>query len=155
MRNRVLRLILLTLAITACVTVHTNSTLIDPSAHYAKTCPKSVKLYPNPDSIGRPYQHVALLNSTGEIKYSDEAEMFESMREEAAALGANGIVLGQFDEPGALSQIAANTTQVPLKRRAQAMAIWVPSDAQHTASVCANEKPRSALSSFWRWLRGG
>ena len=147
--------VLLTLATSACVSVHTNSTLMDPSARLARTCSESVKLYLSPDSVQQPYRQVALMNSAGGVNLSDEAEMFESMREEAAAVGANGLLLGTIDEPSAITLVAANANKTSLARKARAMAIWVPGDSAQTASVCAKVKPRSKPSSFWRWLRGG
>ncbi len=59
--------------LSACVS--TNASLIDPTVHYARTCPDGVKLYTTPDRVGQPYREVALLNAKGESNWSDEEDM--------------------------------------------------------------------------------
>ncbi|HEV7836884.1 MAG TPA: hypothetical protein VGO75_02370 [Gemmatimonadaceae bacterium] len=155
MKKTVVGVLILAAATSACVSVQTNSTLIDPAARLARTCSESVKLYLSPDSVQQPYRQVALMNSAGQVNLTNQAEMYASLREEAAEVGANGILLGAIEEPNAITLVAANTTNTSLARKAKAMAIWVPGDAARTTSTCAKVKPRSKLSSFWLWLRGG
>jgi P pilus assembly chaperone PapD len=143
-------------ATSACVSVvHTNSTLIDPTARLARSCAESVKLYLSPDSVKQPYRQVALMNSAGQVNLTNQADMYASLREEAAEVGANGILLDAIDEPTAITLVAANTTKTSLARKAKAMAIWVQGDSAKTAVACAKAKPRSKPSSFWRWIREG
>ena len=139
------------LAISACRSVFTNASLIDPSLHLAKTCPAAVKLYTVPDRVEQPYREVALLNSAGQTSYSSESDMIKSMREKAATVGANGIILSRIDEPsafaklaGQLAQIGADAAgqiaQISAERKGSALAIYVPADSAHTITACANTK---------------
>jgi hypothetical protein len=139
------------LVISACHHVSTNASLIDPSMHLARTCLAAVKLYTMSDRVPRPYVEVALLNSAGQTSYSSESDMIESMREEAAKVGANGLVLGGIDEPDALAKIAGqvaqigadaagHVTQISAERNGRAIAVYVAADSAHTIAACANGK---------------
>jgi hypothetical protein len=139
------------LAISACFGVSTNSSLIDPSLRLAKTCPAAVKLYTVPDAVQQPYREVALLNSSGQTSYSDESDMIKSMRERAAKVGANGIILGGIDEPSAMAKIAGqvaqigavaagSVTQISAERTGRALAIYVPADSTRSIAACTKAK---------------
>jgi hypothetical protein len=139
------------LATSACLGVSTSTSLIDPSLHLAKTCPAGVKLYTVPDRVQQPYREVALLNSSGQTSYSSESDMIKSMREKAAKVGANGIILDGIDEPSAMAKIAGQVAQIgadaagqfaqiSAERKGRAVAIYVPEDSTRTAAACANAK---------------
>lgn len=139
------------LAIAACRTVSTNASLIDPTIHLAKTCPAAVKLYTIPDRVEQPYREVALLNSSGQTSYSSENDLIKSMRDKAAAVGANGIILDPIDEPSAMAKIVGQVAQIgadatgaitmiSAERKGRAMAIYVPADSARTLTACAKAK---------------
>ena len=139
------------LAISACRTVSTSASLIDPSLHLVKTCPAAVKLYTSADRVQQPYREVALLSSSGQTSYSDEGDMIKSMREAAAKHGANVVILSDIEEPSAMAkiagqaaQIAADATgqiaQISAERKGRAIAIYVPADSTQTAVACAKAK---------------
>jgi len=61
--------------------------------------PEEVKIY---DSIGKvpgKYEEIAILTSKGDYRHTDLADMYRSMRAEAAKIGANGLILGEIQEP--------------------------------------------------------
>jgi hypothetical protein len=118
--------------------VSTNASLIDPSVHRARTCPAGIKLYTTPDRVGQPYREVAILNAKGESNWSDEEDMIESMRDKAAEIGANGIILSGIDEPSALTKVIGQVAKTGSQRKGKALAIYVPSDSTNTATACAN-----------------
>lgn len=135
--------------LSACRSVSTNATLIDPTSHLARTCPAAVKLFTTPDRVQQPYREVALLNSAGQTSYSSESDMIKSMRDKAAKVGANGIILTGIDEPSAMAkiagvaaQVAADATgqiaQISAERKGRAMAIYIPADSTRTAAACAD-----------------
>jgi hypothetical protein len=132
-------------ALAACAAVSTSATRLDPTARLARTCPVGVKLYTAPDRVTQPYREVALLHSTGVVNYSDERELFESMREEAAKVGANGIIIGGIDEPNAITKVAADVVRAEAQRKGRALAIYVPGDSGASAAACANYKAPSWL----------
>src|SRR3954466_1489120 len=131
----------------ACRSVSTNATLIDPTSHFLRTCPAAVKLFTTPDRVQQPYREIALLNSSGQTSYSNENDMIKSMREKAAKVGANGIILNGIDEPSAMAklasvaaQVAADATgqfaQISAERKGRAMAIYIPADSARTTAAC-------------------
>ena len=121
-----------------CACVSTNASLIDPSVHLARTCPAGIKLYTTPERVGQPYREVAILNAKGESNWSDEEDMIESMRDKAAELGANGIILSGIDEPSALTKVIGQVAKTGSQRKGKALAIYVPSDSSNTATTCAH-----------------
>jgi len=129
-------------ALLVCACVRTNAALIDPSVHLARTCPTAIKLFTTPDRVGRPYREVALLNAKGESNWSDEGDMIESMRDKAADVGANGIILSGIDEPSALTKVIGQVAKTGSQRKGKALAIYIPSDSTNTATVCANAKKK-------------
>ena len=124
----------------ACVS--TNAALIDPTVHLARTCPSAIKLYTTPDRVGQPYREVAILNAKGESNWSDEGDMIESMRDKAAEVGANGIILSGIDEPSALTKVIGQVAKTGSQRKGKALAIYVASDSATTATVCRNAKEK-------------
>ena len=127
--------VVVALVTTACV--RTNAALIDPTVHLAPTCPAAIRLYTSADVVQQPYQQVALLNSSGEASWSDEAKMIQSMREKAADVGANGIILGGIDEPSALTKVIGDVAKTGTIRKGKSVAIYVPADAERARAACA------------------
>jgi hypothetical protein len=130
-------------AVVVCACVSTNAALIDPTVHLARTCPGAIKLYTTPDRVGQPYREVAILNAKGESNWSNEEDMIESMRDKAAEVGANGIILKGIDEPSALTKVIGQVAQTGSQRKGNALAIYVPSDSTSTATVCAAAAKKS------------
>lgn len=128
--------------------VYTNASLVDPSIHLARLCPDGVKLYTAPDRVTTDYREVALLNASGETRYSDEGDLIKSMRKAAAKIGANGIILNGIDEPSAATKVAAEVSNIIVRdalpispeRKGRALAIFVPADSANAAAVCARTK---------------
>jgi hypothetical protein len=118
--------------------VRTNAALIDPTVHLARTCPEAIRLYTGPEQVQQSYQQVALLNSSGESTWSNESQMIKSMREKAAEVGANGIILGGIDEPSALTKVIGDVAKTGTVRKGKSLAIYVPGDAAKTREVCAS-----------------
>jgi hypothetical protein len=94
-------------------------------------------LYTTPASVGGPYTEVALLNSTGASGWTTESGMMKSMRKKAADVGANGIIMGNIDEPGAGAKVAAAVFGTATERKGKSVAIYVPTDTARVRDVCA------------------
>jgi hypothetical protein len=84
-----------------------------------------VKIFTSIDKVLREYEEIGLITSQGDYQHTDLAEMYESMREEAAKVGANGIVLGEFEEPPTHRKVLNHFFPVSLTRRGKATAIYV------------------------------
>lgn len=147
MNIKIVVLLPVAVAASACLHyVNTSSTKLDPSLRLARTCPVGVKLYTSADRVQQPYREVALLNSSGGINYTDEGMMFASMREHAAAIGANGVILGVIDEPDPITKVAAAAAETGIERKGKATAIYVAADSASSVAACVNYKRPS-------WLR--
>jgi hypothetical protein len=136
MRLRTLLAVMAGFAITTGCT-RTNAALVDNSIHLAPTCPDAVKLYTSPSSVGASYTEIALLNSTGASGWTTEAGMMTSMRKKAASIGANGIIMGNINEPGAGAKVAAAVFGTATERKGKSVAIYVPTDTARVRNVCA------------------
>lgn len=117
--------------------VSTNATVLDPNLKLVRMCPEAVRLYTTPARVDSAYQEVALLHSAGESNWSNEEDMLESMREKAAKLGANGIILDNIDEPSALTKVIGAVAKTGTERKGKALAIYIPSDFVTASARCA------------------
>lgn len=116
--------LLAVVALSGCVT--TNATMLGTaSAQRAPVLPQNVALYRTADQVPGEYEEVALLNSSGSSTATDEAKMFESMKEKAGEIGANGVILDSLSEPGAGAKVAAAIFGVSAERKGKAVAIYV------------------------------
>jgi hypothetical protein len=120
--------------------VHTNASVLDPSALYQKTCPDAVMVYTSPERVGKPYREVALLHSKGESGMTSEEGMVKSQRKKAAQLGANGLILTGVDEPKPGTKIIGALLGTGAERKGKAVAIYVPDDSLKTASICGTQQ---------------
>jgi hypothetical protein len=116
--------------------VQTNAAVLNPTAAYSRTCAEAVIVYTTPDRVQTNYVEVALLNSTGNINYTTEAGMIKNERQKAAEVGANGLILGGINEPGAGAKVAGAFLGTPVSRKGKALAVWIPSDSAKTHTVC-------------------
>jgi hypothetical protein len=152
MKNKGFVLLPVAIVALACTPhVRTNVTPLDPSLHLAKTCPDGVKLYTSPDRVESPYREVGVINSKGQLNGSNESDMVLSMREEAGALGANGILLAEIEEPNPITKVAAGVGEVTLPRTGKATAIYVAADSANSVAACANYKGPSWLQRHFFW----
>lgn len=126
-----LRLVLaagLLLSMTACVT--TNATFLGSTSGQRAAVPADrVALYRVASQVPGQYEEIAMLNSAGSSSSTNEAQMYESMREKAGEVGANAVILDALSEPGSGAKVAAAIFGVSAERKGRAVAIWVfPSD---------------------------
>jgi hypothetical protein len=113
-----------------------------PGEHRPEVEPENVALYRVASQVPGPYEEVALLNSKGDSDMTDESGMFESMREKAGEIGANGVILDALSEPGSGAKVAGAIFGVSVARKGKALAIWVyPAGQQPVASATASLPP--------------
>lgn len=104
--------------------VSTKTTLTTGSAR-PPISPDKVKIYSCPEKVPGKFEEVAILNSEGHYKHTDFAEMYTSMREEAAKIGANGLILGKISEPPLHEKIISTQLPIGADRQGIAIAIYV------------------------------
>jgi hypothetical protein len=72
------------------------------------------------------YEEIALLSSTGEAMWTNEEQMWNSMKKKAGKLGANAVILDAMSEPSAGAKVAAAFLGVGgAQRKGKAIAIYV------------------------------
>lgn len=115
------------LLLTACVSV--NKSVLRPGLPPVPM--ESVQVFFETDSIPE-YTRVAILNAKGSSGFTNEGQMIDKLRKEAAKLGANAIILSGMKEPGAgekfVNYLAGGFADG--QRKGGAIAIWVPSLAK-------------------------
>lgn len=122
----------------ACVS--TNAALMDTSIQLARTCPEAVKIFSTPATVPGSYTEIALLNSTGSTGFTNEQQMIASMRTKAAEVGANGLIMGNIDEPGAGAKVAAAVFGTGTERKGKSVAIFITADTARSNAACAAAK---------------
>ncbi|MDQ3288829.1 MAG: hypothetical protein M3Q42_11340 [Pseudomonadota bacterium] len=122
----------LAVLVAGCVT--TDAARLSTSTAYRPPVPPGyVSLYRTPGQVPRPYEEIALLSSSGDVDFTDQASMIESMRQKAGELGANGIILETIEEPSPGAEVAAAIFGVLVNRKGKAIAIWVFPAGAHGA----------------------
>lgn len=128
-------LVFLSAAMLLSACVSTNATVLNKSLTRPPIAKDSVVIYSSADKVPGKYDEVAVLNSKGDESLTDERKMYESMRSEAAKLGANGVILQETKDPGTGSKVAHVLIGTSSSRHGKSMAIYVwPAAAAPTAS---------------------
>lgn len=109
--------------LSACVT--TTATRLGQGQVRPAISPDSVVIYLKAADVPGRYEQVALLNSSGNVDYTNEQQMYSSMRKKAAELGANGVILDATNDPGTGAKIAQALFGVSANRKGKAVAIFV------------------------------
>ena len=110
-------------ALAACVS--TSATRLGQGPIRPALSPDSVAIYLSAADVPGRYEQVALLNSKGDVDYTDETQMYNSIRKKAAEVGANGVILNSTNEPGAGAKVAKAIFGTSANRKTTAIAIWV------------------------------
>lgn len=110
-------------ALAACVS--TSATRLGQGPIRPALPPDSVAIYLTAADVPGRYEQVALLNSKGDVDLTDEKKMYDSIRKKAAEMGANGVILGSTNEPGAGAKVAKALFGTSANRKNTAIAIWV------------------------------
>lgn len=123
------RLITLSVAAFAMACVSTNATRLGTAPMRAPTDPAQIAVYRTASQVPGKYEEVALLNSSGESSWTNEAKMLNSMRKKAAEMGANAIVLDAISEPSAGAKVAGAFLGTGSQRKGKAIAIYILPDS--------------------------
>lgn len=117
--------------------VHVDTTWVEPDAgERPATCAAAMRMYTAEGGVGRPYRTIAFLNASGESGWTSEEEMVLALRDLAAELGANGLILGAVREPGLGLKVVGEILGLGAYREGVAAAIDIPEDSVRTRSRC-------------------
>ncbi|NIR49545.1 MAG: hypothetical protein GWN41_09865 [Phycisphaerae bacterium] len=92
---------------------------------YPNVDPEEVVVYVTPNDVTGDYEKIGIIHAQGESSWTNEHQMIESAKKKAASIGANGIILGEIDEPSAGAKIAGAIFGTGTTRRTQILAIYV------------------------------
>jgi len=108
----------------ACVT--TDAVRIGTTATRPPIPWKDVVVYRTADQVPSQYEEIALLVATGDALWTNESQMWDSMKKKAGAMGANAIILDATSEPSAGAKVAAAFLGVAgADRKGKAIAIYI------------------------------
>src|SRR6185436_10392929 len=129
----------LSLAAIACGTrthiVERNATLA-----LSPTCADAVTVYPDREHVPYDYYEVALIGAEGNSVYIGNGDLLKKVRNQAASIGANGIVLDSLAASHATVKVlGAVLGAKDAERKARAIAIWMPSDTARVREACARK----------------
>ena len=83
------------------------------------------------------YYEVALITAEGNSVYTGNGNLLKSVRNQAAGVGANGVVLDSFGASHATVKVlGAAIGSNDAERKARAVAIWMPSDTARVREAC-------------------
>ena len=121
---RYISLITLPLLVAGCI--HTRATLLDPTARYASVDPSMVRIFTSETELeDYDFVRVAIITSSGNTTWTNQAQMMESMRKKAGEMGANAILMPSIDEPGAGAKIAGAIFGVGTNRSGEVVALRI------------------------------
>ena len=116
----------LTLALGACV--RTQSAPLSAHAERAALPPDSVIVYATAADAPQQHEPVARLEVEGDWLLANDARLIQALRVEAGRVGANAVVLSARHDPSTASKLGDVLIGNQLAmRRAEALAVWVPS----------------------------
>jgi len=104
------------------------------------TCADAVPVYPDREHVPFDYYEVALIGAEGNSVYNGNGDLLKTIRNEAAGVGANGVVLDSLAATHATVKVlgAAIGTR-DAERKARAIAIWMPSDTARVREACSGK----------------
>jgi S1-C subfamily serine protease len=122
--RRCVTFVLLAILQVACVS--TNAIRLGGGPDRRPVDPEAVIIYRTAGQVPGNYDEIGLITGTGDSLWTTEEHMYKSLRKKAAALGANGVILGDIHEPGAATKAAMGVLfGVGAERKGKAVAIYV------------------------------
>ena len=110
----------------------------NPAVTLAPTCADAVMVFPGVEKIPYDYYEVALITAEGNSVYSGNGDLLKSVRNQAAGVGANGVVVDSLGATHTTVKIlGAALGGRDAERKARALAIWMPSDTARAREACA------------------
>lgn len=109
------------IVLTGCVT--TQATRLGGGPIHAPVPADQVMIYRNAEQVRQDYVEVALITASGDHSYTNEEQMYKKLRERAAAMGANGLILDSVTEPTTGAKVANFLIGTPAQRKGKVIAI--------------------------------
>lgn len=127
-----------TLLLTACVQAHTVHLAGAPQ--YAPIPPSEVRVFYTEEDIPGTFERIAVIYAQGSSSMTNQTQMIEEMRAEAAEVGGNGIVLTAIREPSAGAQVAGAVFGVGTNRQGEVLVVRFDPYGDTASSQSADEE---------------
>ncbi|MEX1185736.1 MAG: hypothetical protein WEA80_04025 [Gemmatimonadaceae bacterium] len=122
-------------AVTACGGIKVRNTV--PQHSFAPTCAEAVAVYGSFKEVPNNYYEVALITAEGNSVWTDDDEMVLRMRQRAASVGANGMVVDALGTSATTVQmIGAALGTGDADRKGRAVAIHMPAHVDRARATC-------------------
>jgi hypothetical protein len=112
--------LLLLVAATACVQVQSTTT---SPIKYAPIEPNQVYVFQTEREVPGTYTSVGMIFTQAGSNFQNEGMQIDAAKKRAAKMGANGIILEGFTEPGGGTRIASAIFGIPSFRKGRVLAI--------------------------------
>jgi len=110
----------------------------NPALTLAPTCANAVPVYASSDKVPYDYYEVALITAQANSVYNGNGDILKSVRNQAARVGANGVVIDSLATTHATVKVlGAALGGHDAERKASAIAIWMPSDTARVREACS------------------
>jgi hypothetical protein len=132
--------LLLASLVAACARTSAQIIARNSALSLAATCADAVKVFPSTDKVPYDYYEAALITAEGNSVYSGNGDLLKSVRNQAASIGANGVVVDSLGATHATVKVlGAALGAHGADRKARALAIWMPSDTARVREACAGK----------------
>ena len=112
----------------------------NPALALAPTCADAVPVYPGNEHVPYDYYEVALITAEGNSVYNGNGDLLKAIRNKAAGVGANGVIVDALKATHATVRIiGAAVGASDADRKGRAVAIWMPSDTARVREACAGK----------------
>ena len=128
------------MALTACGGIKVNNTV--PQHKFAATCAEAVTVYKAVKDVPNNYYEVALITAEGNSVWTDDDDMVLRMRQRAASVGANGMIVDALGTSATTVQIiGAALGTGDADRKGRAVAIHMPTHVARARAACQRSGP--------------
>lgn len=114
--------------------------LTHPTLKLPRICREGVALLSPFDTLPSGYREIARLVASGDWDLVSNSKLYRELRKEAAALGANAVIVESLRESTTAGRLVELATGLTQERRASARAIYVPADSQRVRVACASRR---------------
>jgi hypothetical protein len=122
-------------AVTACLGIRVGNTA--PQHKFPPTCAEAVIAYESYSKVPNNYYEIALITAEGNAVWTDDDEMVLRMKQRAASVGANGMVVDALGTSATTVQlIGAAIGTGDADRKGRAVAIHMPAHVERARATC-------------------
>jgi hypothetical protein len=112
----------------------------NPALTLPPTCADAVRVFAGRDKVPYDYYEVAVITAEGNSVYTGNGDILKSVRNQAASVGANGLLLEALGATHATVKVlGAALGAKDAERKARAIAIWMPSDTARVREACSGK----------------